>query len=288
MKKRNKILFLLMALCCMFALFFTSCEKDKRVSSENYPLSVGFVNVGQGDGILIQCEDTVIAIDGGEESSTYLFNTYIKNHGVDHIDLYIATHPHSDHIGAIPGILSMYKAKTFMLPSFNELNMPATKLYEKLLTSIDENGCEVLSPTPGETYTFGSLTLDFYAPLEETENYNNMSLVFKLTYGNTAFLFTGDAEKESENLILKSGAEINADVLKVGHHGSSSSCSAAFINAVSPDIAVISCGKDNDYGHPHKETINELENYGAEIYRTDADGTIILYSDGNNIIKSVA
>lgn len=261
----------------------TSCKHTKMAEDKEYPLTVSFVDVGQGDGILIECEDKVIAIDGGEESNTYLFNNYVKKRGIDHFDCYIATHPHSDHIGAIPGMLSLYSTDSFMLTQFSELNIPATKLYENLLTAIDVEGCDVIFPVPGESYEIGKLKLSFFAPLEESDNYNNMSLVFKMTYGNTSFLFSGDIENDAENLILESGADIDADVLKVPHHGSSSSCRAAFVDAVSPEIAVISCGKNNDYGHPDQETLDTLEAYGTTVYRTDIIGTVVVCSDGNNI-----
>lgn len=285
MKKRNNIIPVIFILLLSSLFLFSSCDKDKKFASKDYPLTVSFVDVGQGDGILIEYNDKVIVVDGGEETSTYLFNRYLKSRGIQKIDLYVATHPHSDHIGAIPGILSLYPTEVFMLPMFSELNMPATKLYENMLTAIDTAGCEVSFPIPGDICDIDDLHFEFFAPMEETENYNNMSLVFRMTYGNTSFLFAGDAETDSENLILESGADINADVLKVGHHGSSSSSGAAFINAVSPDIAVISCGKNNDYGHPDKETLKLFENYGTEVLRTDIDGTVVIYSDGKTIIK---
>lgn len=282
---KNRILKYTALLLGIFALFsFSACDKSGDILPVTYPVTVAFVDVGQGDGIVIECDGRVIAIDGGEESSTYKFNLYLRSRGIKAIDCYIATHPHADHIGAIPGIFSLYEVDTVFMPSFSEINAPATKTYENFLNAVDAEGCEVVSPAPGDVYSFGALKLTFLAPIEESENYNNMSLVLKAEYGSTSFLFAGDAEKYSERLILASGADIRADVLKVGHHGSGSASGAEFIEAVSPEIAVISCGAGNDYGHPHPETLAALENAGAEIYRTDISGTIILHSDGNKII----
>ena len=250
-----------------------------------YPMTVSFVDVGQGDGAVIECEDIVVLVDGGDAGSTYKFNNYIRSRGIKSIDCYIATHPHADHIGAIPGILSVCDVETFILPEFSELNMPATKTYENLLLAVAEEDCEVIFPKPGEALTFGSLTLDFFAPVEQTDNYNDMSIVFRATYGKTSFLFAGDAEKNSEKLMLNKGYDLNADVLKVGHHGSSTSSSPAFIDSVSPDFAVISCGKNNEFGHPAPEVLKSLENYGTKVFRTDLNGTIVFNSDGNKIIK---
>ena len=135
----------------------------------------------------------------------------------------------------------------------------------------------------GASHTFGDLKLQIFAPVEETGVYNNMSVVFRLEYGKTSFLFTGDAEKESEELMLAQGYDLHADVLKVGHHGSSSSTTPAFLEAVRPRLAVISCGKNNDYGHPHKELLSLLSDAGIPYRRTDLNGTVVVYSDGKDV-----
>ncbi len=248
-----------------------------------YPLAVHFVDVGEGDGAVIQCGDTVLVVDGGEREEAETMTAFLASLGVDTVDCYIATHPHSDHIGAAGGIFGSVRVKSAMLTPFSEINTPTTDTYERLLNGIETQGCEVILPAAGDVYTFGELKLTVVAPVEETGDYNNMSIVFKLEYGKTAFLFTGDMEKDSEALVLEKGFDIRADVLKVAHHGSTSSTTPAFLEAVSPRLAVISCGKNNDYGHPHKEILELLTEEGVEYRRTDLSGTVTVYSDGKDV-----
>ena len=253
------------------------------VPGAEYPLAVYFVSVGEGDGAVIKCGDTVLVVDGGEREQAETMNTFLTSLGVDTVDCYIATHPHSDHIGAAAGIFNAVRVKSAMLTSFSEINTPTTDTYERLLNAIEAQGSEVILPTAGDVYDFGELKLTVVAPVEETGDYNNMSIVFKLEYGKTSFLFTGDMEKESEALVLEKGFDIGADVLKVAHHGSTSSTTPAFLEAVSPRFAVISCGKNNDYGHPHKEILSLLQDEGIEYRRTDLSGTVTVYSDGKDV-----
>ena len=248
-----------------------------------YPLTVYFLDVGEGDGIVIRCGETVLVIDGGEREESDTVNALLKSLGTNTVDCYIATHPHSDHIGAAAGIFGSMNVKSVLLPAFSELNVPTTNTYEKLLTAIQNQGCDVIYAEAGASHTFGDLKLQIFAPVEETGVYNNMSVVFRLEYGKTSFLFTGDAEKESEELMLAQGYDLHADVLKVGHHGSSSSTTPAFLEAVRPRLAVISCGKNNDYGHPHKELLTLLSDAGVPYRRTDLNGTVVVYSDGKDV-----
>ena len=232
---------------------------------------------------MIQCGDTVLVVDGGEREEAETMTAFLASLGVDTVDCYIATHPHSDHIGAAGGIFGSVRVKSAMLTPFSEINTPTTETYERLLNGIETQGSEVILPAAGDVYNFGELKLTVVAPVEETGDYNNMSIVFKLEYGKTAFLFTGDMEKDSEALVLEKGFDIRADVLKVAHHGSTSSTTPAFLEAVSPRLAVISCGKNNDYGHPHKEILEQLTDAGVEYRRTDLSGTVTVYSDGKDV-----
>ncbi|MBR0510528.1 MAG: MBL fold metallo-hydrolase [Clostridia bacterium] len=252
-------------------------------TASQYPMDVAFVNVGQGDGIVIRCEDAAIVIDGGEQTAAAAMKECLKNENITDVDCYIATHPHSDHIGAIPAVMKAVNVKTFMMTEFSELNMPTTRNFEQMVDAVEDEGCEVLFVRGGEEYTFGKMKLQILAPLEETNNYNNMSIVVRLVYGEISFLLTGDAEKDVEAQILAGGADVDADVIKLGHHGSSNASSRPFIEAVSPLIAVISCGADNDYGHPHKETLELMKELSVRVLRTDTDGTVHVYSDGKNV-----
>ena len=252
-------------------------------SDVEYPLAVYFVDVGEGDGAVVRCGQTVLVIDGGEREAADAMLDFLASIGVDAVDCYIASHPHSDHIGAAAAIIGQLKVKNVMMTAFSEINIPTTSTYERLLTAIENNGCDVIFPSAGETYTFGELKLFIAGPVAESSEYNNMSLVIKVTYGKTSFLFTGDVEKDGEDLILQQGYDISADVLKVSHHGSSSSTTEPFLDTVSPRLAVISCGKNNDYGHPHRELLSLLSDHNVQVLRTDLNGTVTVFSDGKDI-----
>lgn len=289
-KRVQPFVLALIIILVLVAVFRAVNADDAAVNSglsaavgSDYPLSVSFVDVGQGDGIVIINEDTVVVIDGGERDRANAVLSVLRANGVSKIDCYVATHPHSDHIGAAENIFNAFEVKTFMTTEFSEINIPTTAAFERMMNAAAEEGCEVLFVTAGEQYTFGGLTFDVFAPVQETTDYNDMSIVLKMTYGKTTYLFTGDAERESERLMLEQGFDLKADVLKLGHHGSSTSTTEDFFNAVNPKLAVISCGKNNEYGHPHKETLALLNQSGIEYHRTDEEGTVTIYSDGKDI-----
>lgn len=252
-------------------------------TSADYPLAVTFLDVGQGDCIVIRCEDTVLVIDGGERERADTVTGFLEAQGIDTVDCYVATHPHSDHVGAAAGIFGRMNVKSAMLTAFSEVNTPTTESWERFLTAVENEGCDALFTKAGDTFTFGKLGLEVLSPAEETADYNEMSIVLMLTYGKNRFLLTGDAGKASEQLMLDAGYDLSADVLKLGHHGSSSATSQAFFEAVNPRLAVISCGKNNDFGHPHRETLSLLAEAGVPYYRTDLSGNITVYGDGKDI-----
>ena len=257
-------------------------ERLKEAKNDDYPMTVTFIDVGQGDCSLIECGDTVILIDGGESEYAGTVNSYLSLKGISEIDCYIFTHPHSDHIGAVPGIMRVNEVNRVMMTTFSDINIPTTNTYERLLDAVLEEDCDVLYVSAGDTYTFGELTLDILSPSAQTDEYNDMSVVVKVTYEDTSFLFTGDATQTVEKEML-SKFDLSADVLKVGHHGSYSSTSEEFLSAVSPLLAVISCGEDNSYGHPHKDVTDLLNSHGTSVSRTDKQGNIVVYSNGKNI-----
>ncbi len=254
----------------------------KEASSGDYPMTVTFLDVGQGDCSLIECGETVIMIDGGESEYAGTVNSYLALKGISEIDCYIFTHPHSDHIGAAPGVIRANDVAQVMMTTFSEINIPTTTTYEKLLDAVLEEDCEVLYVNAGDTYSYGDLTLDILSPSAQTDEYNDMSVVVKITYEDTSFLFTGDATQTVEKE-MTGKFDLSADVLKVGHHGSHTSTSEEFLSAVSPLLAVISCGADNSYGHPHKDVVDLLNAHEISIVRTDLSGDIVVYSNGKNI-----
>lgn len=258
-----------------------SSTKDRK-SDAGSVLKVHFIDVGQADSILVQTPSGKnILIDGGNNDDADLLVNYLKDQDVKTLDYVIGTHPHEDHIGGLDVVIEMFEVEKVYLPKVSH----TTKTYKDLLLAVKDKGVKIIPAKAGVKPDIDSeVKALFVAPNgADYEEINNYSVVFKLTYGNTSFLFTGDAEALSENEMLKSGFDLKSDVLKVAHHGSSSSTTPEFLKAVSPKYAVISVGTDNDYGHPSEETLLKLNNFKVKIYRTDMQGTIIATSDGESI-----
>lgn len=251
----------------------TDMPKDIRVS---------YIDVGQGDSILIQQGEHSMLIDAGKNDAGDTVVDYLKRQGIVHLDYIIATHPHEDHIGGIDNVIQNFDISTIYMPKVTA----NTRTFRDLVMEIKNKKLEVKSPISGDTFNLGSAECKILAPNSNNyEDLNNYSIVLKVSYGKDKFLFMGDAEEQSENEMLQKGYDVSANFLKVGHHGSHSSTSWNFLNKVNPDIAVISLGKNNDYGHPHKETLESLKKKGVQVLRTDQSGNIIIESDGNGNIK---
>ena len=207
----------------------------------------------------------------------------IRELGITKIDVLIGTHPHEDHIGGLDAVIDNFSIGTIYMPKIAH----TTKTYEDVLTAIKNKGYKITSPLAPLAFDLGDADCTVLAPValegESTSNLNNLSIVIKMVFGDTSFLFQGDAEEIVESQILDSGVNIQADLIKLGHHGSNTSSSDEYLQAAGPDIAIISVGKGNSYGHPHEETLAILENLGIKIHRTDESGTIIVTSDGKNI-----
>lgn len=256
-------------------------DKDTYSSSERTGIvEVHFIDVGQGDAILIEADNHAMLVDAGENYAERVVIDYLEANHISRLDYVIGTHPHSDHIGGLDGVLNRYPTDRLFLPSVTH----TTKTFENLLDAIEDNQLNITRPDMGQAYSFGPATFTFVAPnSDEYEEMNDYSIGIKLTYGSTSFLLLGDAGKASEQEMLKNHYDLSADVLKLSHHGSSDSNSEPFLDAVDPTYAVISLGKDNDYGHPHAETMKEMMEREIKVYRTDQQGTIIFASDGKNI-----
>lgn len=255
--------------------------------AEEGSAEVHFLDTDQSDCILILTEESAVLIDAGTSDQSAVITDYLEAQGVETIDLLIATHPHADHIGAMADILREFEVKEFLMPDIPDEFQPTTRGWEKLLSAVDEEGCAVTLAAPGRQYPLGGCMLTVLGPAGEYENdYNNWSVVTRFVCGNASFLFMGDAEKAAENDIMSTGVELDSDVLKAGHHGSSTSSGEDFVEAVSPEYAVILCGAGNDYGHPHPETTDLLERMGIQIFRTDLDGTVVMETDGGTITVS--
>jgi competence protein ComEC len=249
-------------------------------------LTVSFIDVGQGDSILIQTPSGKnMLIDAGVPEMGSTVVSYLKNKNVNKLDVVIATHPHDDHIGGMPDVINTFDIGTFYMPKVTA----NTNAFENLLNALKNKNVNSVYVKAGNNIDLGSnITAQFLAPNNSSyDNLNNYSAVIKLTYKNVSFLFTGDAEKESEQEMLSKDYNLKADVLKVGHHGSDTSTTAEFLKAVSPKYAVISVGKNNDYGHPNQSVLDRLNNAGIKVFRTDLNGTIIATTDGNTISFNV-
>lgn len=244
-------------------------------------LTVRFLDVGQGDAALITCGGQSLLIDGGPSTASSKLYAVLTEFGITHLDYIIATHPDADHCGGIAGALNAASCGTF----YCSVTDHDTKTFQSILKYL--GATPVTVPQVGDRFSLGPATVQFLGPVTPTRDTNNGSLVCKILLGDTSFLFTGDAEQESEAAMLSSGAGLEADVLKVGHHGSASSSSQRFVTAVAPTYAVISVGK-NSYGHPTDEVLTRLRSAGAEVLRTDELGTITFQTDGSALELTTA
>lgn len=267
---------------------FVGCSSSKTIDSSKDAnnqnvMKVNYIDVGQGDSILVQVNGKNLLIDAGPNSSTDKLVSYLNKQNIKKLDFVVATHPHEDHIGAMDTIINKYNIGEFYAPK----KTTTTKTFESMVNALKSKNIKINAATAGVSLDLGkNVKCEMIAPnAPNYEDLNNYSAVIKITYGNSKFLFMGDAESLSEKEILNKNHDISSDVLKLGHHGSSSSSSKAFLDKVSPKIAIISCGKNNDYGHPHKETSTEMKKRNIQVYRTDIDGSIVLISDGKKISK---
>lgn len=257
----------------------SSNSKLESDETENN-LSVHFIDVGQGDAIFIELPNNEsMLIDAGEQKYSEKVIKYIKNLGYETVSYVVGTHPHSDHIGGLEDIVKNFKINNIFMPKVST----TTKTFENLLLSIKNNGLKITTAKEGlKIVEKNNILVTVLSPIEEKySNLNNYSVVILLEYKNKSFLFMGDAEAEVE-VALK--GNISCDVLKVGHHGSNSSTSTDFLKMSDPKYAVISCGKGNIYGHPHKETIEKLKKAGTEYMTTEDCGNIVMVTDGNDLI----
>lgn len=243
-----------------------------------------FIDVGQGDCTLIECGGKFMLIDAGENGHETDVLNYLRSTNVEKLDYVIATHQHSDHIGGLPEVLEEFETETIIMPKLTQAQTPTNSTYKAFLNAVKASGAQVISAKVGSVYYLADAKFEILGPVsDDCDGLNSMSAVTKITYGETSFLVTGDAEKDEETEIVENGAELDCDVLKVGHHGSKTSSCEAFLNEVTPKICIISCGKDNDYGHPHNVTVERLKKYTDEIYRTDICGNIVVSSNGTSI-----
>lgn len=268
----------------------TNVEESYEDSNEpsveppiNSSFAVHFIDVGQADSALVLCDGESMLIDGGNVSDSGILYTYLKKNKITNLNYVIATHAHEDHVGGLAGALNYADAETVYCP----VTSYDSEAFRNFVKYTEKSGASVTVPKVGQSFKLGSATVDILG-CNSTEETNNSSIVIKITYGETSFLFTGDAEREAEQIILESGANLSSTVLKVGHHGSENSTTYPFLREIMPSYAVISVGEGNMYGHPTESLLSRLKDAEVKVFRTDLQGTVICESDGKTVNFTVS
>lgn len=260
--------------------WFNPGEGTIQTQADGDQLTVSYIDVGQGDATLIRKGDFSMLIDAGKNEKGSTVIEYLKKAGIAKLTVLVGTHPDSDHIGGLDDVLKQFPVETVYLPEATK----ETKTYHEVEEALVQADMEAQMPEIGKEYLYDSnVMVRFLGPQQNYSGANDNSLVVQLAYGSSRFLFMGDAEQQSEQDILERGYDLECDVLKVGHHGSYTATSNDFLQASNPTYAVISCGADNSYGHPHAEVLAKLEDEDVQIYRTDTMGSITAVSDGKQV-----
>lgn len=277
---------ILKVLMSLFIVSLIGCtdgkENNNVVSTEiNGVIEIDYFDVGQGDSALIQVNGKSMLIDAGTNDTEDTLVQMIKDEGIKKLDYVIGTHPHEDHIGGLDKVIDNFEVGEIIMPEVKN----TTKTFESVLKSAAKKEKKIKKAKPGIEIDLGEGTnVEVFSPgKDKYKELNNYSPIMKITYGENSFLFTGDAEKEVEKEVINNGYNLKSDVIKVGHHGSTTSTTEEFLNLVNPEIAVISVSKENTYGHPEKKILDRLKNKNIKILRTDEIGSIEIISDGKSI-----
>ena len=245
---------------------------------QNAAFQMHFIDVGQALSVLVECDGQFMLYDGGNVDDGSLVVSYLQKQGVEQLQYVFCSHAHEDHVGGLAAVMAKFPAGH----AYSPVTESSTKCFNDFVKYTQQQGLQLEVPSVGTVWPLGSATVTLLGPVTQYSETNNTSLVLRIDYGSTSFLLTGDMENTAETDLVNSGANLKADVLQVGHHGSSTSTGYLFLNAVLPEMGVISCGAGNKYGHPHEETLSILRDAKVDVYRTDLQGTITIGSDGQN------
>lgn len=278
-RKGNKKSLLSLIIVAILLVIGGAFELTDNTEANDYAAGdayVHFIDVGQGSSTLIQVGKKGILIDAGETDYGETVVDYINSCGIDELEYVVASHPHSDHIGGMCGVLEAYPVGEFYMPLLTEINIPTTKVYENLIDMLYNKDIDVSVAEVGGKVTLEGVTMEFLGPVEQSVDLNDMSVICKVNVMGTEFMILGDAEKPELSSVYNSVySDFSADVIAMGHHGSSTSIHKKFLDSVDADVAVISCGKNNSYKHPHKEALQYVKNNGMTLYRTDYEGDVV-------------
>ncbi len=256
-------------------------ERGEVLPEDASGMEITFLDVGEGDAILVTADGESMLVDGGVPECSDLIYAVLRDRGLDHLRYIVCTHPHADHVGGLSGALRFASVdEAFCCTSEYD-----SRSFGSFLAALKKQGVELQIPEAGRELKLGAATITVIGPLSHYEDLNDESLVLRIDYGGTSVLLTGDAGYQAETDMMDSDFPLRADILKVGHHGSGSSSYYYFLDAVEPQFAVISVGKDNENGHPSENVLEKLEKLGAQVFRTDTDGDITFISDGRRFIK---
>ncbi len=253
--------------------------------AQNAATKIHFIDVGQGDAVLIEQDGCFALIDAGDRDAEDALISYLQRAGVERLTLLVMTHPHADHIGSMRAVVEAFPVDTILLPDFTKAPIPTTSTFTKLLEAVREHGVKALTARTGDVFALGAGTLTVLGDGVGTENLNDLSLVTIFEASGVRYFSSGDGEKPVERALLDSGADVRANLYKAAHHGSSTSNTQELLEAVHPRVVVISCGKDNSYGHPHREALEAYEAVKAKVFRTDECGTVVAYVDEAGLLQ---
>ena len=284
-KKSNKYYLIALAIVLLVNLFTGLGDDESNkgsITGGEETLQVHFLDVGQGLSIVAQLGDEVLIYDGGDRETSSFVVSYVEDLGITEIDYMISSHYDADHVAGLIGCLNAFDVKNVIGSDYEH----TSKLYTSFIDAVKEEGLKMQYPEVGTTYAFGDAVITILAPKEIGKDSNANSVAIKLSYGESDFIFTGDADYGSEREMVASGIDLDCEVLSLSHHGSSTGNSSLFLEKTTPEVAVISCAKGNNYGHPHVEVVELLEVMEIDVFRSDVQGTVIAATDGKHITWS--